>query len=41
MNSFGKELQKRSKKIKPSNYFTGIKEWGYDDFCNRVDNADP
>ena len=41
MNLFGKELQERSKKIKPSNYFTGIKEWGYDDFCNRVDNGDP
>jgi len=41
MNSFGKKLQERSKKIKPSNYFTGIKEWGYDDFCNSVDNGDP
>jgi hypothetical protein len=40
MNLFGKELQKRSKKIKPSNYFTGIKEWNYDDFCNGVDNRD-
>lgn len=38
MNIYGMALQKRLKQSKPLRYLTGIEEWDYGDFCNKVNN---